>query len=405
MRTILRYSSLIKASLVVVAIGFALATVWYTSSLVNQLEQRQRQVAGIWARALENLVSDQSGTTDLTFIFEEIVSTIDFPIIVTTAGNDPIPGFYRNITFPSDFDSIQTDQHLRDLIIRFDKINPPIDVKLDSVVVLQRIHFGHSDLVEELIWFPFVQITSVTVLILLGYLAFSLIRKQEQSSVWVGMSKETAHQLGTPLSGLLAWMEVLKGYIRSGEATQVLKDMQTDIDRLLMVTDRFSKIGSKPVLTPVFLIEEIRTAVSYLERRLPRSAEGAVLLEVNKQASPVVKVNSLLFQWALENVLKNAADAGATRIQITLTADGDRAIIDITDNGKGMSRQQARNIFRPGFTTKPRGWGMGLSLTRRIIETYHGGRITVNQTSEGVGTTIRVSMEISREKIAELKAG
>lgn len=404
MRTILRYSSLIKASLVVVAIGFALATVWYTSSLVTQLEQRQRQVAGIWARALENLVSDQSGTTDLTFIFEEIVSTIDFPIIVTTAENDPIPGFYRNITVPATLDSLQSDQYLRDLIIRFDKINTPIDVKLDSVVILQRIHFGNSDLVEELIWFPFVQITSVTVLILLGYLAFSLIRKQEQSSVWVGMSKETAHQLGTPLSGLLAWMEVLKGYVRTDEASQVLKDMQTDIDRLLMVTDRFSKIGSKPVLTHVRLIDEIKTAVAYLERRLPRSAEGGVRLEVTEQASPVVKVNSLLFQWALENVLKNAADAGATRIQITLTADQDRATIDVTDNGKGMSRQQARNIFRPGFTTKPRGWGMGLSLTRRIIETYHGGRISVYQTSEGAGTTIRLVMVVSREGTGELKA-
>ncbi|NUQ81627.1 MAG: HAMP domain-containing histidine kinase [Bacteroidetes bacterium] len=401
MRTILRYSSLIKAGLVVVAIGFALATVWYTSSLVNQLEKRQRQVAGIWARALENLVSDQSGTTDLTFIFEEIVSTIDFPIIVTTAENDPIPGFYRNITVPATLDSLQSDQYLRDLIVRFDKINPPIDVKLDSVVILQRIHFGHSDLVEELIWFPYVQITSVTILILLGYLAFSLIRKQEQSSVWVGMSKETAHQLGTPLSGLLAWMEVLKGSLKTEEANQVLKDMQTDIDRLLMVTDRFSKIGSKPVLTPVPLMDEIRMAVAYLQKRLPKSAEGGVILEISGQTSPVVRVNRLLFQWALENVLKNAADAGASRIQINLMADQNRAIIDVTDNGKGMSRQQARNIFRPGFTTKPRGWGMGLSLTRRIIETYHGGKISVFQTAEGIGTTIRLVLTISPEKTGE----
>ncbi|MBN8706608.1 MAG: HAMP domain-containing histidine kinase [Bacteroidetes bacterium] len=400
MNRLFRYSFYVKTALVFVAILLSTGTVIYTSQLVKKLETRQKQVAETWAAGLQHLASSDPNNADLTFIFDEIVSTIDFPVIVSDPENEPIPGFFRNIKFPEELpESLQTD-HLKNLILAYDKQREPILVTVQDTIVLQKIHYGNSALIDQLRWFPYVQISLVAGFILFGYFAFSIIRRHEQSSVWVGMSKETAHQLGTPLSGLLAWIEILKSQNPDSDQKETISEMEQDLERLMMVTDRFSKIGAKPVLVTSDVAAEVREIASYLDRRLFSAKSRNATLEVTGESSIFADLNSILFRWVLENLIKNALDACSDVnpfVRISLTTVKEKVQIDVTDNGKGMPKKLVKEIFRPGFTTKKRGWGMGLSLAKRIIEDYHGGRISVAQTVEGKGTTFRIELKMSKD--------
>lgn len=394
MKRILKHSFYIKTFLVFIALVLSLSSVFYTSVLVSELQQRQKKLVKIWAAALEKLASGNSEQYDIGFIFDNIVQTIDFPVIVTDANNVPIDGFYKNI----DLDSLTTDsvkhKYLLSLIRDFDEDYDPILVTANDSLVLQKIHYGNSDVIAQLQWFPYIQILFIALYILLGYAVFSVIRKQEQSSVWVGMSKETAHQLGTPLSGLLGGVEVIKSFSLTNDQAEVVREMENDIQRLMTVTDRFSKIGAKPKLDEKNLIEEIQNTVSYCEKRFFTSGkQGSISVHTEQEYR--VQLNSNLFQWALENLIKNALDAatqGDLKLSLTIHSNKNWIMLDIEDNGKGIPNRKIKDVFRPGYTTKERGWGMGLSLTKRIIEVYHRGKINVLWSREGEGTCFRIEL-------------
>lgn len=394
MKRILKHSFYIKTFLVFIALVLSLSSVFYTSVLVSELQQRQKKLVKIWAAALEKLASGNSEQYDIGFIFDNIVQTIDFPVIVTDANNVPIDGFYKNI----DLDSLTTDsvkhKYLSSLIPDFDEDYDPILVTANDSLVLQKIHYGNSDVIAQLQWFPYIQILFIALYILLGYAVFSVIRKQEQSSVWVGMSKETAHQLGTPLSGLLGGVEVLKSFSLTNDQAEVVREMENDIQRLLTVTDRFSKIGAKPKLDEKNIVEEIQAIVLYCEKRFFTSGkQGSISVHAEQEYR--AKLNSNLFQWALENLIKNALDAatqGDLKLSLTIHSNKNWIMLDIEDNGKGIPNRKIKDVFRPGYTTKERGWGMGLSLTKRIIEVYHRGKINVLWSREGEGTCFRIEL-------------
>ena len=279
------------------------------------------------------------------------------------------------------------------LIRRLAEVNPPIALDLPESG-RRWILYDESVVLKQLRYFPVVQLLIIGGFLLLAYSTFSAFRRSEQNRVWVGMAKETAHQLGTPLSALLAWVEVLRV---EGVAEEVLGELEKDLGRLRTVTDRFSKIGSEPELVIGDLGAFVGETMAYLERRMPKAVDFSVVLP---NAPVQVAFNPALFSWVLENLTKNAVDAmeGAGSLSLELTVEGGRVQMDVADSGRGMSRRVQRQVFEPGFSTKERGWGLGLSLVRRIVREYHGGQIAVLRSDEGVGTTFRLHLPVESEE-------
>jgi len=253
------------------------------------------------------------------------------------------------------------------------------------------IYYKKSIILTKLIWYPYIQMIVILLFILVSYFAFSTSRKAEQNKVWVGLSKETAHQLGTPTSSMLAWIELLKS---KNAVPDILPEMEKDVKRLEKITERFSKVGSRPKMKPVRMDETLKNTIEYLR---PRSS-GKVKFELNmpEQLSPV-PLNAPLFEWVIENICKNALDAieGKGSIKITVKENAGNFTIDITDTGKGIAKSKQKTIFKPGYTTKERGWGLGLSLTKRIVEEYHNGKIFVHNSDINKGTTFRIILNKS----------
>jgi signal transduction histidine kinase len=276
---------------------------------------------------------------------------------------------------------------------------PPLLISDTSGKILQKIYYTHSSLIYNLKWFPFIEILIVVTFVLVGYLAFSNIRRSEESKVWVGMAKEAAHQLGTPLSSMLAWLEILK-YSKGNPDSieETISEMENDISRLNMIATRFSKIGSTPEKREENISESIEKVCGYFEKRLPHLGKRVEIIR-NIDQNVFGDINFELFGWVIENLLKNAAEAIESkhgRVEITLTKIPRKYIlISVSDNGKGMTKQQKRQIFHPGFTTKKRGWGLGLSLCKRIVEEYHKGKIYVKETVQGKGTTFFIEIPVS----------
>jgi hypothetical protein len=240
-----------------------------------------------------------------------------------------------------------------------------------------------------------VEISIVGLFILIGYISFSYIKKNEQSNIWVGMARETAHQLGTPLSSLMGWTELLKRDATEGKRREIVQDMEIDLQRLQKIADRFSKIGSRPDLRNENIADIVSRVVRYFGRRIPQSGKQ-VQLVFDHSAKVVVPVNGELFEWVLENLVKNGLDAiegESGAITIVLSESDRYAFLDVTDTGRGIDLMHKKDIFRPGFSTKSRGWGLGLSLSQRIIESYHGGNLILKQTASGSGTTFRIRLK------------
>jgi signal transduction histidine kinase len=291
----------------------------------------------------------------------------------------------------------EQEAYLRESIAKLDADNQPIMISVQGRVV-QLVHYGESELITKLRWLPYVEIAVAGMFIILGYIGFSYIKRHEQSNLWVGMSKETAHQLGTPLSSLMGWVELLKG--QAGDRPTLLTtiaEMESDVSRLQIVTDRFSKIGSKPVLREENIYEAISAVIEYFRRRLPTRFGDGKQFDISFASSnqPIAKINRELFGWVIENLIKNALDSmesGKGKITFTLVTDTDSVLIDVADTGKGIDLKAKQDIFRPGYSTKVRGWGLGLSLSKRIIESYHGGKIFVKESRVGKGTTFRIRL-------------
>jgi len=288
---------------------------------------------------------------------------------------------------------IDHPDRLRKQIDKFMSENQPIPVRYRfSSEHYHLIFYGKSALLKSLYYFPYIQILVITAFVALGFIAFRSSKHDEQNRVWIGLAKETAHQLGTPTSSLLGWIE----YLRSQEIDQTaVEEMNKDLTHLMKITDRFSKIGSETPLTPENINEVVGESVMYFRKRIPRN----VTLEYNGLAiAPVqANINAALFEWVVENLMKNSLDAlqGHGAIDVRISSDDKYVMIDVKDTGKGIPKSNWKRIFEPGFTTKTRGWGLGLSLSRRIVEEYHQGKIAVIDSEIGKGTTIRITLKRS----------
>jgi len=390
-----------KAKIFLLAFAFLIVagTLWYTHTVVKALQAREAQVADLYAKSLQYLASDQFTTGDYSFVLDEIIWAIDFPMILTDPDNEPISPLssaYRNVDIdPSLSPEMQRDV-LRQRVAEMDAMNQPIFVTHKDTIVLTVVHYGESPLITTLRWLPYVEIALIALFIFIGYVSFSYIKRHEQSNIWVGMARETAHQLGTPISSMMGWIELLKsdGGVESPEFAQTLNDMENDLLRLRKIADRFSKIGSKPDLKKENITEVIERVLKYFERRIPNTGKKVSLILKDTQ-TPHCMLNRELFEWVIENLIKNALDAieeGDGWISISIDESSHAVVIDVTDNGKGIDPSHRRDVFRPGFSTKTRGWGLGLSLSKRIIESYHRGKLTLKESRPGHGTTFRIRL-------------
>ncbi|MCD8212311.1 MAG: HAMP domain-containing histidine kinase [Oscillospiraceae bacterium] len=337
-----------------------------------------------WADATRLLASEGMDENEvMLFLLSIVQENRSIPVIVTDGEDEVL--FYRNI---SENDSLG-EYELGYKLDRLKADGRRIDIMITNGEE-QHLYYSDSAIISMLEYYPFVQITLVGLLIIFAYIIFSRANKYEQNLVWVGLARETAHQLGTPISALLGWRDLLL-YEDDIEKCVVASEMSSDIARLQSIADRFSKIGSSPEMTLSAVVPEIEGVVEYLKMRVGKKTKFEI--SVAEGYTPYALHNGVLISWAIENILKNSIDAMSGNGEVRIEVKPDKhyyTVIDISDNGKGMTKGQARKIFRPGYTTKTRGWGIGMSLTKRIIEEYHKGRVYVKRTEVGVGTTIRI---------------
>jgi two-component sensor histidine kinase len=389
-------SSRIKIALLVAAICIAIPILLYTHNLVTELQKKQRETAALYARSLEYIAnSTPTAGTDYTFIFDEIIGAIDFPVILTN-GTDTEINTTKNISLDSTFSDEKKKTLLFEMVKDMDHENKPILVTYQDSLVLSKVHYGESPLISRLRWLPVIEFVIAALFILVGYIGFSYIKRSEQSNIWVGMARETAHQLGTPLTSMMGWIELLKHQSETHpKILETVTEFENDARRLTKVAERFSKIGSKPDLKEENLVEVINRSINYFQKRIPQMGKK-VDLSINSETILNAKINGELFEWVIENLVKNALDAmeeGKGSIVFSLSKDGKKTLIDIKDTGKGIDPSYQKDIFRPGFSTKKRGWGLGLSLCKRIIETYHHGKLSILKSAVGEGTTFRIVLK------------
>ncbi len=394
--SIYQQSSNIKRSLVFLAVVIILSLLTYSQNIVNRLREESTELVRFYADIYVKAVTE-SDIQDFSFIFDQIILKISFPMIITQEV-DSIPQFWKEVGIPSNSKDPKDLKKLNKLVVNMDRANDPIQLKYEDIVI-GYIHYGDTDLIRKLQMLPFIEILVVGLFIFLGYFGFQMIRSNEKRSIWVGMAKETAHQLGTPLSSLIGWVEVLKSQYQEDDN---LNEMSTDIKRLEKITHRFSKIGSSPSMTIQEINPVIIEAVKYYRRRIPQLGTKVQLI-FEPQNNYYARINSYLFSWAIENLIKNSLDAssvenGVVEIKTGLTKNEKFVIIDVIDNGKGISKKDRKNIFRPGFSTKKRGWGLGLSLTSRIIKNYHKGKIFVLDSKPDIQTIMRILIPVTNEK-------
>ena len=372
-----------KIVLFIFATIICLASLTYTNKLVSDLDTEERKKIELWAEATNQLVNSGMGPTNNILASRIMQENTTIPIILTNEvgeiiGNRNLPQRPNQEAFLQRQLSIMMEQH--EPII--------IEAKMNGQVILtQYLYYKDSYILSQLRFYPLLQLLVIFLYVGIAYLAFNRSKKSEQNLVWAGMAKETAHQIGTPLSSLMAWVEILKA--KEG-MTEISEEINKDVKRLETITERFSKVGSKPKLENESIYAILNQTVSYLQDRLSSNVHLELENQCNDSTAPI---NSTLFEWVVENICKNAADAmdGKGLIKITLFSDSNYLKIDISDNGKGLQKANFKRIFEPGFTTKKRGWGLGLSLSKRIIEEYHLGRLYVKNSSKE-GTTFRISL-------------
>ncbi len=379
MNKIYQTNRILKILFVTVAMLIVLLSTFFTNRLARKLAVEEKKKIEIWADATRQLIfADEN--TDFNFLLNIIEGNTTIPVIMTDEQDNMLQ--YRNIKEPRKNEDI----FFKKKIERLKEKRAPIVIQLDEGVS-QYIYYDISLLLKQLQVFPLVQFTVTIVFFIIVILVFSSTKRAEQNQVWVGLSKETAHQLGTPISSMLAWTELLK--LKYGE-DKLLNDMERDVQRLNIISDRFSKIGSKPDLKAANLNEVVNHALNYIRNR--SSSKIDIEFIQARSAITEAKLNIPLFEWVIENLCKNAIDAmnGSGKLKITVNNSPKEAIIDVSDSGKGVEKKLQKAIFTPGYTTKERGWGLGLSLVKRIIEEYHQGKIFVKESEINRGTTFRI---------------
>lgn len=369
-----------------------IGSITYTNRLVAEIRTSEKHQIDLYARTLEYL-ANENDSRNMLFIMDEIVeANTTIPVILTDENEHP--EYYLNLPEAEAMEEDEREGYLQETIKQMKLVHAPLVVNLlddqNNAYGKKYIFYENSSLLIRLKYYPYVQLLVIALFVLVTFVIFNYSRSSEQNRVWVGLAKETAHQLGTPLSSLIAWTEYLKAkYPEDGN----IGELDKDIARLEMITSRFSSIGSLPRLIPENIYMEVQEGVYYLQSRLSSKIE----IELKSENTQLVALlNKDLFSWILENLFKNAADAmnGVGKITVHIfSQDGKKCIMDISDTGKGISAKNITKIFKPGYTSKQRGWGLGLTLVKRIVENYHGGKIYVKSSETGKGTTFRLILQ------------
>ena len=384
-----------KFTLLGFAVIIGISSLFVTNRLVKQLKTEERKKIELWAHATKHLVNI-TGEGDYSLAIKVISENSNIPVILVDECDSILE--HRNFNYSSKMDSLLlnlglikkkkiTKSYLRSQLIEI-RAGEEIPIEINILGDKQWIFYKDSALLYQLRYYPIYQLGFIGLFMFIAYFMFSASRNSEQNKVWAGMAKETAHQIGTPLSSLMAWVELLKD--KEGTESMVF-EMEKDIKRLETITERFSKIGSKSVLREVDVVQLISQSVEYLKARMPVNTLFTLDFP-NKKI--IIPVNSILLEWVVENLVKNAVDAmkGKGEIKISITEDANNLILNIADTGGGIDRSILKNIFKPGVTSKKRGWGLGLSLSKRIVEQYHKGSIFVMQSKKGIGTTFCIHL-------------
>ncbi len=377
----------VKIFLVVAAVIIAVASLLVSNSLVKELAREERNKMEIWAEAMRSL-SMADETTDLNLVLKVIDKNNTIPVVVR--GDSGRVHIFRNLNLKGENfeDSLRNAEKLSSRMISEGKV---IKIAIEDSISKEFIDVCYDDsiMLKRLAAYPYIQLGVVMLFVVVAIFALLTSKRAEQNKVWVGLSKETAHQLGTPISSLMAWTEILKETYPTDE---LIPEMDKDVKRLELIAERFSKIGSLPEPVPSSLTEVMHHVIEYMDRRTSSKVEIECIFPEN---DIIVKINASLFEWVIENLCKNAVDAmeGKGKITIFMEETPQKAIIEVTDTGKGIKKKDIDNVFRPGFTTKERGWGLGLSLAKRIVEEYHKGKIYVKSSEVNRGTTFRIELK------------
>ncbi|HAM99704.1 MAG TPA: ATP-binding protein [Marinilabiliales bacterium] len=369
-----------KVALFIVAIIIGALSTSYTGQLVDKMKVEERKRMMIWAEATKYVANSEDLGQNINFYLNVITNNTTIPVILTD-GNDSIITTL-NLNKKKETDSIYLAKELGHMKTGHE----PIEILfLDGGKNI--IYYDDSTILKQLAVYPYVQLAIISLFILISYLAFSASRKAEQNQVWVGMSKETAHQLGTPISSLMAWVEILE---QSEENRSYVEEMRKDVDRLEMIAERFSKIGSLPELPLTDLRKTLESAIAYMKTRTSKNIDFQIHYNVSGEV--ILPLNKSLFHWVIENLVKNSVDAmeGRGTVTIYLVENPKEASIEVSDTGRGIPKRMQKTIFKPGYTSKNRGWGLGLSLAKRIIENYHKGKIFVLSSEFDKGTTFKI---------------
>jgi len=387
-----RYANSAKIKIGILFFGLVLiaGTIFYSNSIVSQLREDNRQIVTVYSRIIANTINEENDA-NLGFVFDEIIKKVQFPIIYTDKLKNPL--YSRNI----DADQDKLGYHIK----KMRKNNDPISIEFfdpetNTSTVLGYLYFGDSVIVRRLEWLPYLEIIVVLMFVLVGFLGFNSIRENEKRQIWVGMARETAHQLGTPISALLGWIDRMDTHPKESE--KIAKEMRSDMIRLEQISDRFGQMASHSPLERMSLSNLINEQVEYLKKRIPTLGNGTAL-NVNIYDDLYILGNSVLLGWVFENLIRNGIDSIKNKngkVEVSVKAEYEYAHIYIKDNGKGINRKDWKNIFKPGFTSKKRGWGLGLSLVLRIIEEIHNGVIIVKTSSLNEGTTFLIKLKQQR---------
>lgn len=374
-----------KRALAIIALCIGIFSIWYTTKLVKQLSIEEEKKIKLWANATQLMAK---GEGNIEFMLDIITGNETIPIILTDGKNNIIS--FRNL------DSIQAKDttYLNDELLEMKSEHEPIKIVYDAENDFYNLlYYKNSIVLTQLKAYPAIQLALISLFAIMSYLALSSSRRAEQNQVWVGMSKETAHQLGTPISSLNEWINLLRETPKE-EQGYLLDELQNDTKRLELITERFSKIGSEPILKEENMDLVVEKSMQYMKTRV----SSLVNIHINiAKPGNWAKINVPLFDWVLENLSKNAIDAmnGKGELNINISHDAKFVYIDIHDTGKGIPKSKFNTVFKPGFTTKKRGWGLGLSLVKRIVEGYHKGKIFVRNSEAGKGTTFRIMLHVA----------
>lgn len=378
----------VKIILVMAAVAIAVVSLVVSHILIRDLASEERAKMEVWAEAMRTL-NHADENTDINLVLRVINSNNTIPVVVLDP-NGQVQA-YRNIDIDRCDNAADTTAFLARLGNQLLASNRFIRIALDDNRSTGYIDVCYDDslMLRRLSSYPYIQLGVVMLFVVIAIFALLTSKRAEQNKVWVGLSKETAHQLGTPISSLMAWVEILR---ESYPDDQLIPEMENDVKRLQLIADRFSKIGSLPEPVDTDLKEVMQHVVDYMDRRTSKRVQ---MIRRFPESEVRVRINALLFEWVIENLCKNAVDAmgGEGTITITVAEEQDRTVVEVSDTGKGIRKKDIRNVFRPGFTTKKRGWGLGLSLAKRIVEEYHKGRIWVKHSEVGIGTTFRIELK------------